>query len=374
MENPFIYGKEVSGENFCNRKKEIEELRRDIINSQNVIVFSQRRFGKTSLLKRVFEGSKRKGIITIHADLYSVLTEEDFVSLYAKAITKSIFGNFKGKLRNVAKFFKKIRPTFKVSEAGDIVYSVDIEKKEILPSLEDTLESVNRYINSKKKKAAVCFDEFQQVGLLKTDRLQKVMRTSIQKHKNISYIFMGSKKHLISDMFNNPHKPFYKSAKPFPLGKIETSELLEFIQDKFTLTDKYLPDTLAKQIVGTCERHPYYVQYLCHIMWERAIDKKRITEEDFLKSLELLLERESSTYEATWNLLTLKQKQVLLALSKMLLQEKLFSSDFLQKNNLGSASSLQRTVKSLIDKDLIDKEGDVYTIIDIFFKKWLFKL
>ncbi len=374
MENPFVYGKEVAGDNFCNRKKEIQELCRDVENSQNVIIFSQRRYGKTSLIKRVFEISKRKGVITVYADLYPMLTEEDFISIYGKAIAESIFGKVRKSLKGVTKLFKKIRPKFTLGQSGEISYSIDIEKKEILPSLEDALESINRYIASKKKKAVVCFDEFQQIALFKTDKLEKTMRSLFQKHKNISYIFMGSKKHLISDIFNNPNRPFYRSGKSFPLCKIDKNELSEFIRNKFELSNKILSSNLAGEIMNICESHPYYVQYLCHIIWEKAIDKQKISEEDFLKSLDLLLERESSTYEATWNLLALKQKQVLMALSKMSPEEKLFSYEFLQKYDLGSASSLQRTVRSLIDKDLIDKESDLYTIVDVFFKKWLSKI
>jgi len=374
MENPFVYGKEVSGDNFCNRKKEIQELCRDVENSQNVIIFSQRRYGKTSLIKRVFEISKRKGVITVYADLYPILTEEDFISTYARAVAESILGKFGKGFKDLAKFFKKIRPKFTLGQNGEMSYSIDIEKKEILPSLEDALESINRYIANKKKKAVVCFDEFQQIALFKTDKIEKTMRSLFQKHKNISYIFMGSKKHLISDIFNNPHRPFYRSGKSFPLGKIDKNELSEFIENKFALANKILSGNLAGEIMDLCESHPYYVQYLCHIIWEKVMDKKKISKEDLLKGIDLLLERESSTYEATWNLLTLKQKQVLMALSKMLPEEKLFSYEFLQKHNLGSASSLQRTVRSLIDKDLIDREGDLYTIMDVFFKRWLSRI
>jgi len=195
-----------------------------------------------------------------------------------------------------------------LDETGKPTYSVDIEKREILPLLEDALQAVKRYADKRKKRA------------------------------------------------------------------VNENELSAFIQNKFKNTKKLLPEILAKKIVATCECHPYYLQYLCHIIWEKVIDKEIVKKEDFSGSLGLLLSRESSTYEATWNLLTLKQKQVLLALAKVTLDEKLFSSAFLEKHNLGSASSLQRTLHSLTEKDLIDKEEEVYTIIDIFFKKWLIRL
>jgi len=374
MENPFVYGKEVSGDNFCNRKNEIEELYRDTINSQNVIIFSQRRFGKTSLIKEVLKKSRNKGILTVYVDLYSVLNEEDLVRKYAKAAAESLLGKVNRTLRQAGEFFKRIRPKLTVDETGQPTYSIDVEKRETVPLLEDTLEAVKRYVDQKKKKAVVVFDEFQQIGQLKTDRAEKIMRSSIQRHKGISYIFMGSKKHLIFDMFNNPNRPFYKSSKPFPLGKIDRNELLGFIQTKFKTTKKILPKELAEKIIEICECHPYYIQYLCNIIWEKVKAKESIKKKNFSESLDLLLSRESSTYETTWDLLTIKQRQVLLALAKVAPDEKLFSSAFLERYSLGSASSVQRTLRSLIDKDLIDKEGDFYTIIDVFFKKWLFKL
>lgn len=374
MKNPFVYGKEVSGDNFCNRKKEKNELYRDIINGQNVIIFSQRRLGKTSLINEVFNECRRKGIITIYVDLYPMLSEEDFIRIYAKSIAETIWGRIKKKLKEITQFFHKVRPTFTVNQSGEISYSFDVDRKSIIPSIEDVLNGVKRYADKKKKKVTVCFDEFQQIGQLRTDKLEKIMRSSFQKHTNIAYVFMGSKKHLITDMFNNPNRPFYRSAKSFPLEKIDKSELSLFIQNKFKTTGKIVSDDLIEEIISICELHPYYVQYLCHIIWERAIDRKIVKQEYLHEGLKLLLKREASTYEATWDLLTVKQRQVLVALSNVTSNDKLFSSEFLEKHNLGSASTLQRTLRSLIDKDLIDRAGAIYTIIDVFFKKWILQL
>jgi uncharacterized protein len=374
MENPFVYGKEVSGKNFCNRKNEIQELYRDIVNSQNVIIFSQRRFGKTSLIKKVFEKCKKDKIITIYVDLYPMLSEEDFISIYARAITKEVVGNIKSRIKDAANLFKRIKPSFTLDSTGKVVYRFDVSPMDVVTSLEDVLESVNRAAISKKKKIAVCFDEFQQIGVFKIDKLEKMMRSSFQSHKNVSYIFMGSKKHLIFDIFNNPNRPFYRSAKPFPLEKMGKKELFKFIKQRFFLINKDIEDDLIDKIIDMCESHPYYVQYLCHIVWEKSVSTGNINYDILDESMNLLLNRESSAYEATWSLLTTRQKQVLIALSKSMPDEKLFSAQFLQKHRIGVASTVQRTLKSLVEKDIVDKEKDEYSIIDVFFKKWLAQL
>jgi len=307
----------------------------------------------------------------IYVDLYPVLSEEDFIRIYAKALSKTVTKDLADKIKDLSSVFKKIRPTYSVDQTGQVSFGIDIKNEDIIPSLEDVLEGLNRYVKKEKKKAVVCFDEFQQISMLKTDKIEKFMRSVFQSHKNISYIFMGSKKHLISDMFNNPNRPFYRSAKPFPLHKIEDKKLAKFIINRFKMSRKTISPALTNQIIATCESHPYYVQYLCHILWEKAIDKKTITKRCLAECLHTLLLRESSTFEATWDLLTVKQKQVLTALALTGKDDKVFSANYLLKHKLGSASSVQRTVKSLIEKDLIDKSGGYHSIIDVIFKKWI---
>jgi AAA+ ATPase superfamily predicted ATPase len=371
MKNPFVYGKEVTRENFCNRIREIEELTRDIENSQNVLIFSQRRFGKTSLIKRIYEELDSEDLIKVYVDLYPVLSEEDFVKIYYNAISKVVTRGLTEKVKDLGSIFKLLRPSFSIDQNGQVTFRVEISKNEVPPLLEDVLEGLNRYVEREKKQAVVCFDEFQQVTQLKTDQLEKYMRSIFQFHDKVSYIFMGSKKHLIHDAFNNPNRPFYRSTKPFPLKKIENNELLSFIKGKFEESGKAISNSLAGRIISECEAHPYYIQYLCHILWENAIDREKVTESDFRESMEVLLQRESSTFMATWDLLSAKQKQVLIALAKSDKHDKIFAADFLREFDLGSSSSVQRAIESLLEKDLVDKTNGFYSVIDVIFKKWI---
>lgn len=374
MKNPFIYGMEVSGDAFCNRKDEIKEISRDIENSHNVILFSQRRFGKTSLIKEVFRACRKKGIVTIYVDLYPVLCEEKFIQIYAKAIAESIHGTLAKGFKGLGEFFRRLRPSVSYDDKGQMDFSFSIDSDNIPPSLEDVLESVKRYADRKNKKVAVCFDEFQQLGFFGTDLLEKTMRSSFQKHSNISYIFMGSKKHLIQDIFNNPHRPFYRSGKSFPLEKIKQEELSAFIADKFKATRKRISFDLIESLIETCEVHPYYVQFLSHIIWEKTIEKKKIEQSDVATALELLIKRETATYQAAMDGLSLKQKQVIIALAKKTAKDKVLSRQFLKKHNLPSVSTVQYILNNLVDKDLIDRENGNYIVSDVFFKKWLSQL
>ena len=211
------------------------------------------------------------------------------------------------------------------------------------------------------------------IGELKTQRLERTLRTYVQKHKNIAYVFMGSKKHLIVDMFNNSNRPFYKAGRVYPLEKIDKQELCRFIEKKFNTTERILSRELSKQIVEICESHPYYMQYLCHIIWENQ-KKGKISTTMITQSLDNLIKRNQAVFEATWDPLTNNQRLSLMAIANLVEEDKLFSAEFIFKNRLGTPTILQRTLKSLVDKSLVDKEGSKYSIIDVFFKKWLLSL
>ncbi|MFC1484831.1 ATP-binding protein [bacterium] len=369
--NPFLFGIEVKGSSFCNRKAEIRELLSEIYNSQNILLFSQRRYGKTSLIKYVFSKCPKNEILTIYIDLYPVMTEEDFVSMFAQAILKSVYGNIKTALDKISGFFKNIHPQISISSDGTITYHFDINSNKIIYTLDDILESVKKFSDKEKRKLVICFDEFQQIALFPTDRIEKTLRSHIQTHANVSYIFMGSKKHLISDIFNNPNRPFYRSAKSFPLQKISEEELVKFVIARFKSTNKIISKELAQRIVEACESHPYYIQYLSHIIWEEALVQKTVSSNIVTESLKILLEREEPVYDSMWSTLTFMQKRCLLSLSDVGDTENVFSNKYIEKHNLNSYAALKRVVDSLTKKDLIERKGNTCSIIDIFFKKWI---
>lgn len=371
MKNPFVYGGEVSGNAFCNREREIQELIRDIQQGENIIIFSPRRYGKTSLIKRVLEIADQMDILTVYIDLYPATTKQKFVEIYARALAKSI----KGKIETVYETLRGLLPRLvpkvilKGDEGPDFEFSYD-KTADTLPLLDDLLVAVRKQAEKKGQKGLVVFDEFQEIANYEDDEIERKMRSIFQTHREISYVFMGSKKHLIFDLFSNPNRPFYKSGKHFPLGKIEKEVLVDFVSSKFREGKIEIAREMVSEIVDLCEAHPYYVQFLSHILWEEGEERAKIGREKLDTALQNLLKRESGSYVTLWDTLSQKQRQVMSALSQEE-KAKVFSSKFLQRYNLGAASSLQKTLKSLMEKDLIEKEDGFYVVADVFFKRWI---
>ena len=196
------------------------------------------------------------------------------------------------------------------------------------------------------------------------------MRSALQTHEHVSYVFVGSKRHLLHDLFSNPNRPFYRSGKIFPLEKIDFGHLQRFIKKRFNEAEVEIDEKAVELIVETTECHPYYTQYLCHVLYD-IMEEQRISSDAIPKALDLLLRRESAAYMNTWDLLTHRQRQALVALSESGPGDSPFRPEILRRSNISQPAVMIRALKSLVDKDLVDKANGRYEIIDLFFKRWI---
>ncbi|MEA2081433.1 MAG: hypothetical protein U9O97_01645 [Elusimicrobiota bacterium] len=263
-----------------------------------------------------------------------------------------------------------IIPKIVIAGAGEWKFEFEFDRiKKITPILDDLLTAVSSKADREKKKAVVVFDEFQEITNYGDDEIERKMRSVFQSHNNVSYIFMGSKRHMMNELFNNSNRPFYRSGKHFPLGKIEKTEFKTFIE-KWLKSGKYqCEEGVIEHILDVTESHPYYTQMLCHIIWEEArnykIDKKTVE-----LSVEKLFAREADAFFSVWESLSNGQSKLLLALARDETSE-IYGSKFIKRYNISSPSSVQKAVKALTEKEIIIKEDGIYKISDIFLKEWL---
>jgi uncharacterized protein len=367
--NPFTYGGRVAGETFCNRQKEIKELLSDIEAKQHVILFSQRRFGKTSLVWRVLAQARRKGVIPVYVDLYPVSSLAEFIELYAKAIAEALSGYEKA-MKLLKGLFSRLYLSMGLDAMGNPQWSVGFDRNRESESLDEVLTTFEAYLKRTKKAGVVVFDEFQQISETNGNKMEARLRTAIQTHEHVSYIFVGSRKHLLRDIFSNPNRPFYRSGKTFPLGKINSEDFASFIRERFGSAKMAISDKAVNAVLEETEAHPYYTQYLCHILYDIA-EVSRVQEEDIPKALDLLISREATAYMNTWDLLTLRQRQALVSLAETKAGESPFRPEALQRFGMSQPAVMMRALNSLLEKDLVDKENGNYQITDVFFKRWI---
>lgn len=368
--NPFKFGTEVSGEDFCNREEEIAELSQDIRNSANVLLYSPRRFGKTSLIKRVLEVVADEGFLIVYIDLYPAITKERFIEIYARAISKSVQGSATRVLSWIKKTVPRLVPKLVVRAEGfDLEFEYD-KSLPYTPIYADLFRAVHEHSMKLNKPAVVVFDEFQEINNYPDDEIEREMRTAFQAHSNVSYIYMGSKRHTLQNIFENPSRPFYRSAKHVPLKKIPGDAFTSFVSAKFRNGGYTASDDSISEILRISDCHPYHTQQLCYFIWEKVAETREVTRESIESALTRLLENENQSYLNLWESFTRKQHQLLVAVGKDS-PSSVFSKDFLQRHLLGGSSSVQKAVNLLVRREILLKENGRYLFEDVFFKRWV---
>ncbi len=366
MENPFVYGEVVLGEGFADRKQEMQELIRDIEGGERVFLISPRRYGKTSLIMNVLEEIKKKGYLTAYIDLYKAPSLRDLLIQYSKGVASSGETTLEKMVKLAKELLPGLRPKIEVGTDGTPSLSIDYTAadRDIDRMLEEIYDAPETLAIKRRKRFVVVFDEFQEIQNLNGERIEKAMRASFQHQKRVSYIFAGSKSHLLIDMVINKNRAFYKMGKIMNLHKLPRREFYKFLLKKFEQSG------VMDRILDITEEYPYNAQFLCHELWDLNLDSKRITIGRIDDTLESILSRESNVYLALWDTLSLHQRRLLKAIA-VGGGSNIFSKEYIQYYSLGALSSVQTSARLLMKKDILDKEGPTYFISDVFFKEWI---
>ncbi|MGH8100291.1 MAG: ATP-binding protein, partial [Chthoniobacterales bacterium] len=212
MKNPFEYGGVVSGQAFCNRKQELADLLRAMENAEKLFVFSERRYGKTSLVRAALRKLPRKNFIAAYVDLWPTDSESSFVAAVARAITESMSSSVEKLMETAKKFFGNLSPSLTVDEDGKPTLAFGLAKHaRIDPIMEEVLETPGRIGSKGGPHVVVVMDEFQQMLEYGSDRAERKLRSVIQNQRGVSYVFLGSRKHLIQKMVLDKNRPLYRA-------------------------------------------------------------------------------------------------------------------------------------------------------------------
>ena len=261
MENPFIIKAYESKELFCDREEELQLMMRNCINHSDMTLISQRRMGKTGLIWRLFDelSTTQSDIHTIYIDIFASRNIDDFIKLLAEAAMKS----FQPKTSvgdKLLTFIKSLRPQFSFDNiTGEpqlqIAYQTPHEK-------EYTLRGLFKFLDSQGEHIVIAFDEFQQIRDYPEQNMEALLRTYIQQCHNLTFIFCGSKKHMMADIFTNEKKPFYNSTTFVSLGKISEASYATFIRRLLAERQRRITDEALQFILDWTRRHTYYTQQL----------------------------------------------------------------------------------------------------------------
>lgn len=364
--NPFIVSGYLSPEYFCDRETEIRTLEEALENQRNTTLFSLRRMGKTGLIKHfIYKIRKRKDICIVYTDIMPTTNLAEFTMAFSKAVLSAMARN-ESMIKKILKFFAALRPVISYNElTGKPEISIDIKNTET----EYSLERIFHFIENDKLFFLIAIDEFQQIVKYAEKNCEEILRSHIQKLTNTCFIFAGSRRHILSDMFNSPGRPFYKSSSVKEIDTIPVTEYSDFINRHFEKSGKNISTEALEEIIAITQLHTFYTQYLCNRLYGKSL--KKIELRHVHETLEEIIAEYDSVFVNFLNILTKLQIKLLRAIANEKWAENITSAEFLREYGLGAASSVSTAAESLLDKELIIKVNNRYRVNDIFFACWL---
>lgn len=370
--NPFVLGKDIPEELFCDRITETQTLIKQIENGRNVALISHRRLGKSGLIHHCLKQQEiTSKYHTFYVDLYATSSLADMVQV----LGNEVYSSLKSKSAQfVDKFFsmvQSLRMGFTVDAmSGEPTFSIGVGE---IHSPETTLQEIFAYLEAADKPCLVAIDEFQQIGEYQEKNIEALLRTHIQRCSNTSFIFSGSKRHTMSNMFNSPNKPFYQSSICMGLEPIPIETYTEFAQRMFEERGRHISEEAIRIAYEQFEGFTWFVHMMLNEMYS-ITEKGETCLEDCISIAENnILRLQEISYESTLSMLTSKQKQVLIAIAKEGYAQSITSSAFVRKHHLISPSSLQTALGALMEKSIVMRTEQGYRLEDFFFASWLRK-
>lgn len=370
IRNPFVTNGYAGAEYFCDRVEETKFLVRMLTNENNIALISPRRLGKTDLIRHCFEQPEiKEHYHTFIIDIYATKNLEDFVNVLGKAI----LDNLRSKGRKAWELFLNVVLSLRSEISFDIngtpVWGVGLGNIQN-PSV--ALDEIFRYLSQADRHCLVAIDEFQQITHYDGgDNIEAALRTYIQRCPNANFIFSGSQRHLMGEMFTSPARPFYQSVTVFNLKPIPLDKYREFAIGKFEQAGKHLADGVVDSLYERFDSITSYMQKIMNYLYQITQKGETCTLPMIDEAINYILDISSDTYEGMLYQMPEKQRNVFLAIGRDREVKGISGGNFAKRHHLPSPSAVVSAVKGLLEKDFITQDKNVYKIYDQFFQLWL---
>ena len=364
MENPFEYQRIVVGKTFVDREQEIEILTKALLSGENMLLYSPRRLGKSSLLQETLLRIKDKRT-AIYVDLWECLTEAEIAEKLATGIINVAFTKMEKAAAALKEVITSTRPLMTLEPDGSIGLKLEYIEKD--KTLKETLTLIEKIAEKRKKKVIIVIDECQVIAEFEGHRIEKLFRTVIQQQRLATYVFSGSKQHVLKAMVNQKTRPFYRQLRPMTLGSISLEAFAPFIKKGFSKVT-HIDDKAIEEIYRFTGGNPQRTQQVCHFLFVQARDRKKPTSEQVKKVVINLCSTLDKEFEDELDSVKNKRQRAILKALALDSTEKPLSADFIKKHTLGPSSSVQTALKMLIEKGVLDER---YHFIDPLFENWI---
>ncbi len=357
MSSPFPYETFASDDTFYGRIKEIQKILTFAEQSNNLVIYSKRRLGKSSLIKETFRDKAE--YLFIYCDIFDIASKEDFARKLINSLPKAFTYDVKKVFSKLNKLFKRINLSY---TADPISGKISLKPELTALGYDDMIEEFFLAIFelAKKQKIVLAIDEFQEISQIKDTKIDARLREYMQIKNNISYIFLGSKRHLLNSLFEYK-APLFEQATPLLLKSLDTEDIYKFTSKHLNINKE-----LVEYIFDLCAGETKLMQHIYHILYQNH-RRKEISQELVYLSIEEIINAKSSAYKIIYDTFSLNQKKAFKILSKY--KKNIYTKELLYEYNI-SKDSMQSSLKALYKREIIDKEDDIWFILDRAFEIW----
>lgn len=370
--SPFRIGTVVSGDSFTDRTPLRERLRVNFRSGVNTVLISPRRWGKSSLVRQVaMDMARDRKVRFAFVDLFQVRTEDEFLERTTEAVIKALGKTMEQRMADVKAFIRGVVPQISFGTDPMSEFSLKLNLPPGRSAMMDLLDLPERMARAKGVRLVLCIDEFQNIAMLPDPvGFQKVLRSAWQHQAAVCHVIYGSKRHMMTALFNKRSMPFYRFGDLLFLDKIARADWIPFIQGRFASVGKRISKEVCDRLAERMQDHSYHVQLLGHAAWlrtrGRSCDQRTVD-----MALEDLLNQHDVLYHRLVDELTTPQLNYLRALLNGV--ERFTAKDTLLRYDLGSSANVRRITQALENKEVLDFVGPRTEWIDPLFRIWLEK-
>ena len=373
--NPFRYGQVVIGEFFTDRTAETQALVADALAGQNTVIISPRRYGKTSVALYARDALVRRKAAVAYADLYRATGKQRLIDELGTALYRGLGTSVDRARARAPDLFRALplQPKITVGQDGSpaVEFSPLALPQDQDRAIEQLLALPQQFASERKKRVVVMLDEFQEIVAI-DPALPAVLRSVIQTQSDVAYVFLGSRQHLMTEVFTDRNQPLYRSARPITLGPISYADFRRFIRSRFESTEVWIEEAAIERVLDITVGHPHDTQELCHFAWDAAARERVVATAGLVdEAVRQVIAAEDARYTTLWDSLTRAQRTLVLALAREP-GRGLYAERFRQRHQLGSVGTVQKSLAVLLRRDVVEGSSvHGYSVPDVFFRAWI---
>ena len=363
IRNPFLIKGYHGPEYFCDREQETRKLLSAIRNGRDITLMAPRRYGKTGLIRNAF-ARLGTGYAPVYIDIFQMKSLAEFTRAFSGQVVSELATPLERTGRGLLDFFRSCRPTATPQDDGKVSFSFDV-----VPSqAKATLKDVFSFLESRKVEPVVAIDEFQQVREFPETGVEALLRSHVQFCHNAHFVFAGSKKHLMEEMFALPRGPFYQSTQLMTLDVIPCEKYSAFAGGFFRKAGLAFDGAAFERLYGRFAGVTWYLQMVLNRVWENP---DGLTDQAVDEAVEALIAENSPTYEDLLLSQTATAQKLLKAIAAEGCVKEVSAKAFVERHRLSSPSTIRSCVKELVERNLIYRSSSGCRVYDRLFGRWL---